>query len=94
MQQKGARTRGRYMTLFVLRNELGVSRLGIIATRRLGGATRRNRSKRLVRELFRQNKSRSGLDIVVMPRPGFSDVPFATLEADYRTALQRHGPHR
>ena len=82
------------MTLFVLRNELDVSRLGIIATRRLGGATRRNRSKRLVRELFRLNKSRSGLDIVVMPRPGFSDVPFASLEADYRTALQRHEPHR
>ena len=39
---------------------------------------------------FRLNKGRPGLDIVVMPRPGFSDAPFLTLEADYRTALQRY----
>ena len=78
------------MTLFVLRNELDVTRLGIIATRRLGGATRRNRSKRLVRALFCLNKNQSSLDIVVMPHPGFSDVPFASLEADYRRALKQH----
>ena len=89
-QQRGTRTRGRYLTLFVLPNSLDVSRLGVIATRRLGGATRRNRSKRLAREIFRLNKGRPGLDIVVMPRPGFSDAPFLTLEADYRTALQRY----
>ena len=90
MQQCGVRTRGRYVTLFILPNDLDVNRLGIIATRRLGGSTRRNRSKRLVREIFRLNKSRPGLDIVVMPRPGFSDAPFFTLEADYRTTLQRY----
>ena len=90
VQQRGVRTRGRYVTLFVLPNDLDVSRLGIIATRRLGGSIRRNRSKRLVREIFRLNKGRSGLDIVVMPRPGFSDTPFLTLEADYKSALQRY----
>ena len=90
MQNGGVRTRGRYLTLFVLPNDLDVSRLGITATRRLGGATRRNRSKRLVREIFRLNKTRPGLDIVVMPRPGFSDARFASLEADYRRALEHH----
>ena len=90
VQQRGVRTRGRYITLFILPNDLDVSRLGIIATRRLGGSTRRNHSKRLVREIFRLNKGRPGLDIVVMPRSGFSDAPFLTLEADYRVALQRY----
>ena len=94
MQRQGIRTQARYMTLFVLRNELDVSRLGIIATRRLGGATRRNRSKRLVREFFHLNKSQSSLDIVVIPRSGFSDVPLTTLEADYRMALKEHAPSR
>ena len=89
MQQQGVRTRGRYLTLFVLENDRDVSRLGIIATRRLGGATKRNRSKRLVRELFRLDKSRPGLDIVVMPRHGFSDAPFASLQDDYRATVRR-----
>ena len=90
MQNGGVRTRGRYLTLFVLPNNLVVSRLGVIATRRLGGAVRRNRSKRLVREIFRLNKTGPGLDIVVLPRPGFFDASFVTLEADYRRTLERH----
>ena len=89
MQQQGVRARGRYLTLFILPNGLDVSRLGVIATRRLGGSARRNRSKRLTRELFRQHKGRPGLDIVALLRPGFSDVSFNALEADYRTVLQR-----
>ena len=56
------------MTLVIHRNSLRVSRLGIIATRRLGNAVRRNRAKRLVREVFRRNKTALGLDIVVLPQ--------------------------
>ncbi len=97
MQRNGARIRGRYLTLFVLSNELDVTRLGVVATRRLGGAVIRNRSKRLVREIYRLNKAKTsalGLDIVVMPRPGFSEAPFDTLEADYLSAVKRHGRTR
>ena len=90
VQRRGVRTRGRFVTLFILPNDRDVSRLGIIATRRLGGAVRRNRAKRLTREIFRLNKGRPGVDVVVMPRPGFSDASFATLEADYRTVLHRY----
>lgn len=79
------------MTLVILHNNRDVSRLGIVATRRLGGAARRNRAKRLVREIFRLNKSARGLDIVVHPQREFPDVPFATLQADYRSALRRYG---
>ena len=90
VQQRGVRNRGRYLTLFILPNGLDVSRLGVIATRRLGGSVQRNRSKRLARELFRQNKGQPGLDIVALLRPGFSDARIDALEADYRAVLQRH----
>ena len=90
VQRQGVRTHGRYATLFILPNHQDVSRLGVIATRRLGGAVYRNRSKRLIREIFRLNKGWPGLDLVVLLRPGFPDVPFLTLQADYRTALQRY----
>ena len=90
VQRTGIRTRGRYLTLFVVPNGQDVTRLGVIATRRMGGAVHRNRSKRLVREIFRLNKRRRGFDIVVLPHRGFSDAPFLVLQADYRATL-RHG---
>jgi ribonuclease P protein component len=90
LHAKGVRTHGRYLTLLILPNDLPTSRLGIVASRRLGGATRRNRAKRLARELFRRAKTDAGLDVVVLPRRAFLDVDFESLEADYRSTLLRH----
>ena len=78
------------MMLIGLPNERACSRLGILAPRRLGGAVWRNRSKRRVRELFRRHKPVFGLDLVVLPRRDFLDVPFASLVVDYRHTLHRH----
>jgi ribonuclease P protein component len=86
---RGLRTHARFMTLFVLANSLTVTRLGVAATRKLGDAVHRNRAKRLVRELFRRNKTLPGFDVVVVPRPELLDAEFSSLEADYRTALGR-----
>src|SRR5947209_1076999 len=49
----GIRVRGRYSTVFLLANSREGGRLGIAATRKLGGAVARNRAKRLIREVFR-----------------------------------------
>ncbi len=77
------------MTLIGLPNTRPLSRLGIVAPRRLGKAVRRNYSKRRVRELFRYNKPVAGLDLVVLPRREFLDAPFAVLLDDYRRTLRR-----
>ena len=77
------------MTLIGLPNTRKLSRLGIVAPRRLGKAVRRNQSKRLVREFFRHNKPVAGLDLVVLPRRDFLDAPFAILLDDYRRTLRR-----
>jgi ribonuclease P protein component len=37
---RGVKVHSRYLTLFTLRNSLSVGRLGIAATRKLGGAVR------------------------------------------------------
>ena len=85
--KQGLKIHGRFMTMFLLQSGREVSRLGVAATRKLGGAVVRNRAKRLSRELFRRFKPRPGLDIVVVPRREFLAAEFSTLERDYRALV-------
>ena len=87
--EKGARVHGRYSTLFILPNRLGVGRLGIAATKKLGGAVQRNRAKRLIREVFRHNNIALGFDVVVVPKRELLHATLTVLEADYRSTLER-----
>jgi ribonuclease P protein component len=79
--------------VFILSNEGGVGRLGIAATKKLGGAVQRNRAKRLIREVFRRNKIAGGFDVVVIPKRELLDASLSTLETDYRTSLERRLRH-
>jgi ribonuclease P protein component len=92
---KGAKRHGRFMTVFVLSRETppaaGRARLGVAATRKLGGAVVRNRAKRLSRELFRRHKPDAGLDVVVIPRREFLAADFPSLERDYVVLLAGRG---
>ena len=75
--------------MFLLANKSGVGRLGIAATKKLGGSVERNRAKRLIREVFRRNKIAVGFDVVVIPKRELLDASLSALEADYRTLLAR-----
>jgi ribonuclease P protein component len=57
--------------VFVLpRRDPGATRIGVTASRKVGGAVQRNRVKRLVREAFRRHKLLfpGGLDIVFVAK--------------------------
>jgi ribonuclease P protein component len=87
--EHGARVHGRYATVFILANQRTVGRLGIAATKKLGGAVQRNRAKRLIREVFRRNNIAPGFDVVVVPKRDMLDAALTVLEADYRHSLER-----
>ena len=77
------------------RESAGPARLGVVASKRVGGSVVRNRTKRLVREAFRKNPDAfpDNLDVVVILRPGAHLLPAGELPALPKTVLQeRLGP--
>ena len=88
--ETGFKRSGRLMTMFTRTRDAGVARLGIAATRKMGGAVDRNRAKRLVREVFRHHKPAGALDVVVVPRREILNAPYEKLEAEFVSLLSRH----
>jgi len=98
VQQHGRRVAARTLTLLALPNALGHDRLGIVASRRMGGAVARNRAKRRIREVFRQRDQRArasatdgrqALDLVVIARRESATAPFAEVEKELVNAIGR-----
>jgi ribonuclease P protein component len=87
--EKGSRIHGRLLTLFLFPSSRPVGRLGIAATKKLGGAVVRNRAKRLIREVFRRNKIAPGFDVVVVPKRELLDATLTALEAEYIQTVER-----
>lgn len=86
------RAKGQYVTVLVAPNEAGTTRLGIVASRKLGDAVRRNRAKRLIREIFRRAAlppGGRGFDVVVIPRRELFDAAYSSLETDFLGTLNR-----
>ena len=84
------RIHGRYLTLILRRTSTSCTRLGIVASKKIGGAVERNRAKRRVRDLFRrQSDGCPALDVVVIPRPDLIHAPFPMLAQDFRSVWRR-----
>jgi len=63
------------LVVYVVRNGLQWSRLGLSVGKRVGGAVQRNYVRRKIREAFRRAKDRipGGLDVVCVAQPGAAD---------------------
>lgn len=72
--KKGKRLRGNGYILIYLKNNLGYNRLGISIHKRIKGAVKRNRIKRIIRESFRLSRHSypAESDMVIAVRPGFA----------------------
>lgn len=68
-------------------------RLGLSVSAKVGGAVRRNRLKRLLREAFRLHRSElpAGLELVAYPRPGCPWDTRADAERDLLELLRKAG---
>ena len=91
VKESGLSIRDRHFWIQARPNSLEQSRLGVIASKRVGNAVIRNRAKRLIRELFRKHKHHILIpsDIVVLARSSITKVPFTQLEHLYIQALRK-----
>ena len=70
-----------------------VSRLGVIASKKVGNAANRNKAKRMVREIFRKCKNdlKSGTDIIAIPYKSFLRLKYSEAQKEMHELLQNAG---
>lgn len=71
--------------------ETGSSKLGVVTSKKIGGATVRSRARRLLRESFRrhQHELNQPVELVLVARNSIVGNDFAGVEKDFLKALRR-----
>ena len=89
--EKGRRVSSSSFVLFGLPNDHGECRLGITVTRKIGSAVRRNRIKRVLRDIFRRNRAELSppLDVVVNARAPIVGAESSALEREFLKTFSR-----
>lgn len=89
--RQGAAYRGKLFSVHAFPNELGVARLGMSVSKKVGNAVACNLVRRRIRELFRSTPLDllDDRDIVVSARPAAAEATFEDMEREFRHALDR-----
>jgi ribonuclease P protein component len=93
VKEHGRRLSTACFNLLVCRTGSGSSRVGIVVGKRFGIAVRRNRAKRLFRELARHVRGEliAGHALLVFPKRDALTLPFEEMKSMWRAALRRQG---
>ncbi|MGD2294217.1 MAG: ribonuclease P protein component [Candidatus Aminicenantes bacterium] len=88
--RNGKRFRGKYFTLIYLSNRQHSSRMAVVASKKIGDATVRNRVKRRLRALYRKNKGllQESFDLVFITKKDIVDASWIEIQTDYIKALR------
>ncbi|MDC7218850.1 MAG: ribonuclease P protein component [Spirochaetales bacterium] len=77
--------------IFFTQNEKGYNRIGITLRRKYGNAVERNYARRIMKEIYRNNKDaiKQGFDIILIMYPG--KYSFGDREEQFMLLLGRSG---
>ncbi len=90
--EHGAKYHGRLVVVFAKARAEGGVRLGLTATRKVGGAVVRNRARRRVREIFRRwsaTAPEASVDLIVNISERATRAAFSALSAEVTALLSR-----
>lgn len=78
LNRLGKRYYTAHFDIIFRKNGLGITRLGITVSKKIGNSVKRNGIKRYIREFFRCHKSHfpQGYDIVIAAKKGAADLDF------------------
>lgn len=82
---------GPFFTMYIKKNDLNRSRLGVSVSKKVGKSVIRNKIKRRLKEIFRKNmgKIKTGYDIVISVKPQAAEEDFKTIENEMILLLKR-----
>lgn len=86
----GKSLENQFLNVFLLKNQLGYSRLGLIVSRKLGKSHDRNKLKRRLREVFRLNKLHIGknIDIIIKPKKEIMRLNYHEIERNVMSLIK------
>ena len=71
------------LVTYVIKNRAGICRIGITTSKKIGNAVVRNKEKRILREIMRNNiKKMSGLKLLVVERKDALGLSFEQKEKE------------
>ncbi len=88
----GKKIVSKHLVVFAVKGESDAMRLGLIVSKKVGGAVIRNKVKRRLRECFRTlspELKKNALDLVIIARHSAAEAHYFDLESAFHDSLKR-----
>ncbi|APV44372.1 ribonuclease P protein component [Dehalogenimonas formicexedens] len=80
-----------YLVLKLAEGTAGLSRIGLVTSKKVGGAVERNLVRRRLRGILGPLKLKPGADLVFIARSSAARAPYSILESSVKSLLKRAG---